>query len=272
MNSAASLSSSKAKEHLMKLDTHMAELKKAREYEVSVFNQLEDGMHENNLMDMLHRLREDSEIVHSDANSKLRDAMKRWSSVKTQSVPRKVAEYEDESEPVLYGMNSNGKQLMPSLAPASLEMNMDPSKLVKNTAMKFNNVGQLAFGVVHGAASVVQVAASEVGTLATQSASMASKGANTAVSKAAKSANNLLGIDQAGSESPAVGHSHHSSSSSSGSNSSSNKHSSVKSGFAKFNPIDNLMDGLDSMSNGSSHPPPAKKSTMGTIFNSMDAF
>jgi len=265
MNSAASISSSKAKEHLMKLDTLMSELKKVRDYEVAVFNQLEDGMHENNLMDMLHRLREDSEIVHSDTSSKLRDAMKRWSSVKTQSVPRKVVEYEDENES-LYGTN-NGKQLIPSLAPASLgEINMDPSKLVKNTAMKFNNVGQLAFGVVHGAASVVQVAASEVGTLATHSASMASKGANTAVSKATKSANNLLGIDQPGSESPAV--SHHGSNT----NSSSVKHQ--KSGFAKFNPIDSIMDGIDSMSNSSSHsqPAPVKKSTMGTIFNSLDAF
>eukprot|EP01036_Dinobryon_divergens_P030405 gene30405-39647_t len=248
MNSAANISSAKAKEHLLELDKLSTDLKKARDQEINTFNHLEDGMHENNLMDMLHRLREDSEVLHSDANSKVRDSIKRWSTVKTLSVPRKVVEYQEETEYLKPGSISIGP---PPIA------DIDPTKLIKKTGTKMNSMGQqLAFGVVN----VVQVATSEVGSVAFQSAmgvkNIASIGANSAA-KAAKSA---LGTDSdppPSAPSPQVKH---------------GKGATPQSkGNSKFNPLDSIKDGFDSIT-GNNHPPPpppAKKSA--GKFNPLDS-
>jgi hypothetical protein len=36
------------------------------------------------------------EVIHSDANSKIRDSLKRWNTVKSQSSPRPVTEYTED--------------------------------------------------------------------------------------------------------------------------------------------------------------------------------
>lgn len=249
MNSAANISSVKAKEHLLELDKLSTDLKKARDQELNTFNHLEDGMHENNLMDMLHRLREDSEVLHSDANNKVRDSIKRWSSVKTLSVQRKIVEYKEETEYLKPGSISIGP---PPIA------DIDPTKLVKRAGTKMNNMGQqLAFGVVN----VVQVATSEVGSVAFQSAmgvkNIASIGANSAA-KAAKSA---LGTDSEppppSAPSPQVKH---------------GKGTTPQSKGSKFNPLDSIKDGFDSITGNNQPPPPPpppKKSN--GMFNPLDS-
>lgn len=97
MNSSAEVSMVRAKEMLVALDLLGKELVEARENEVKDFNDLEDAMTMLNQADVLNRLREDSEIVHSDTSCKIRDATKRWSTVKAQSAPRPVVEYTEET-------------------------------------------------------------------------------------------------------------------------------------------------------------------------------
>ena len=243
MNSAANIASTEAKEHLLELDKLSTDLKKARDQEVNTFNQLEDGMHENNLMDMLHRLREDSEVVHSDASSKVRDSIKRWSSVKTQSVQRKVVEYEEEMDFLKSSI---------SIGPPPIA-DIDPTKIFKKTGNKMNSMGQqLAYGVVN----VVQVATSEVGSVAAQSA----RGVKSIASDAAKAAKSALGTDAeqpSSAASPQVRQ---------------GKGTTPQSkGVSKFNPLDSIKDGFDSIT-GNNHPPPPppKKSSTG-MFNPLDS-
>jgi hypothetical protein len=124
MNSAAAISAEQAKVNLDSLDNLTKILKKSRDVEVNQFNEMEEKMVEYVLMDVLHRLREDSEVIHSDASSKLRDSIKRWESVKKQSQPRKVAEYIEEPEPTMIAV--------PGMENMKVKVNMNPAGLNGN--------------------------------------------------------------------------------------------------------------------------------------------
>ena len=133
MNSAAFVSMKKSKESMAALESLATDLKNARDSEISAFNEMESKMQESNLMDVLHRLREDSEVVHSEASCKLRDAIKRWATVKKQSSPRAVAEYREESAlafqtPVGLGSGES----------------MDPDKLIRDAGTKIGHMGMIA--------------------------------------------------------------------------------------------------------------------------------
>ena len=111
MNSVASVSMKKSRESLTTLDALSKDLKSARDIEVSMFTEMESKMQESNLLDLLHRLREDSEVVHSDSGSKLRDGTKRWTSVKNQSAPRPVAEYSEDAVIRAPSITTHGPEL-----------------------------------------------------------------------------------------------------------------------------------------------------------------
>ena len=60
------------------------------------------------------------EVIHSDANSKIRDSLKRWNTVKAQSSPRPVVEYTEEL----------------------VRMPSSSSEMVQNVGQTVSNVGQ----------------------------------------------------------------------------------------------------------------------------------
>jgi hypothetical protein len=97
MNSAAAISSTQAKDNLKNLESLGKLLKKSRDLEIAQFQQLEEAMAEHNLLEDLARLRESCVMTYTEASVKVKDATKRWTVVKNQSVPRKVAEYDDSS-------------------------------------------------------------------------------------------------------------------------------------------------------------------------------
>ena len=132
MNSAAYVSMKKSKEALEQLEKLSSDLKSARDSEVASFNEMEVKMQESGLMDVLHRLREDSEAIHGDAASKLRDGIKRWNLVKKQSSPRPVAEYKEESVPSFQPSTSNA------------DLSIDPEKLLRDTGTKIGQIGKMA--------------------------------------------------------------------------------------------------------------------------------
>eukprot|EP01039_Chlorochromonas_danica_P008756 gene8757-9655_t len=140
MNSAAAIALSQSRENLDNLDKLAVLLKKTRDQEMNGFRSLEDGMHLYNLMDLLDRLREDSDIYYSDANSKLRDATKRWTSIKNQSQPRKVAEYVEETQE---------QQLLKPLPGIPINPDLDPQKIFQQTGKKISTVGKFAKGMVN---------------------------------------------------------------------------------------------------------------------------
>lgn len=150
MNSAAAISAEQAKVNLEALDNLAKILKKSREAEVNQFNELEEKMAEFVLMDVLHRLREDSEVIHSDANSKLRDSIKRWEAVKKQSQPRKVAEYIEEPEPTMIAVpGMENMKMKVNLNPAGLNGNdistaVDPREIFKHGKMASMQVKNFA--------------------------------------------------------------------------------------------------------------------------------
>eukprot|EP00599_Poterioochromonas_sp_BG-1_P012672 CAMPEP_0173154252 /NCGR_PEP_ID=MMETSP1105-20130129/13368_1 /TAXON_ID=2985 /ORGANISM="Ochromonas sp., Strain BG-1" /LENGTH=229 /DNA_ID=CAMNT_0014070389 /DNA_START=449 /DNA_END=1138 /DNA_ORIENTATION=+ len=141
MNSAAAISATEAKEQLDVLDNLSKTLKKSRESEINQFNSMEEQMHELTIIDVLSRLREDSEVIHSDANSKIRDSIKRWTAIKNKSNQRKVAEYTEEGvssfNPV--SINAQGININSSNLPIKP---IDPRKLARSTTEKFNEFGK----------------------------------------------------------------------------------------------------------------------------------
>lgn len=129
MNSAASVSMKKAKESLAAIEALVKNLKDIREAELAAFDDMEPRIRESGLTEMLARLKEDSEIVYSDANLKLRDGAKRWTQVKGGSMPRAVAEYkEDTFIPTGGGLSD----------PITLPT-MDPEKLFRGTGKNIKN-------------------------------------------------------------------------------------------------------------------------------------
>lgn len=65
-------------------------------------------MQQNGTINFFNKLREDIDINHQDASSKLRDATKRWNNIKQQSNPHPVIEYREETTTdALFGGSSN---------------------------------------------------------------------------------------------------------------------------------------------------------------------
>ena len=95
MNTAASVSMKKSKESVGALENLKKSLEEIRLQELAAFDEMESRMRESGLMDLLARLKEDSETVFSDSNSKLRDGLKRWAQVRGLSVAKPVAEYKE---------------------------------------------------------------------------------------------------------------------------------------------------------------------------------
>lgn len=137
MNSAAAIALTQAKDNLDSLEKLATLLKKIRDQEVGTFKKIEDDMHAHNLMELLDRLREDSDVLYSDANSKLRDALKRWTTIKNQSNPRKVAEYVEEVDQSLM------RPPIPGINP-----DVDPQKLFQQAGKKVQAVTKIAKGAM----------------------------------------------------------------------------------------------------------------------------
>lgn len=97
MNTAAMVSMKKARDSLNALEVLAKELKSIRDTELAAFVDLEPKMKVADSMDLLHRLKEDSEVIHNDANSKIRDSIKKWTAIKNQSNARPVSEFREEA-------------------------------------------------------------------------------------------------------------------------------------------------------------------------------
>ena len=183
MNSAAAIALAQAKENLNTLDTLQTALKKARDIEVTTFNSMEEPMHEAGLMEVLHRLREDSEVSHSDAASKLRDAIKRWTSIKGQSNPRKVAEYEEEDSSQV----RNVTNVLPG----------EPAKALKKAKQDIGNAGKEVVSSVTGTANLVK---NDLKNLVSSGANLATTGVQNIKNvgtKAAEGTKKALGLEEA---------------------------------------------------------------------------
>lgn len=196
MNSAASVSMKKSKENLTALEALANDLKEIRNTEVTMFNEMESKMQESNLMDVLHRLREDSEVVHSDSASKLRDGIKRWTAVKKQSAPRPVAEYSDDTirAPVSASVN------VAELPTINIEnfIRETGTKIGHTSMMAVNMPGKAAVGGVKAAIGVVNMGVTGVVKGSKDAVNGISNGANMVV-KAGKTAvqpvEKLFGIE-----------------------------------------------------------------------------
>lgn len=180
MNSAAGVSLSKSKEAVDDLERLNKELKNARTSQVAEFQSLEDRMQANNILDMLYRLREDMEIVNSDAGSKIRDALKRWNLVKSQSTQRPVAEYSEESESSL-----------PGLSGLPLSLPGPSGKGLAEVGQSFRNVGSDIKGVAHDIKSDFK----NFGNAITGVGKMATGAVTSSAAKTKKKATELLGLD-----------------------------------------------------------------------------
>jgi hypothetical protein len=144
MNSAAAISASEGREQLEMLENLLKTLKKSRDSEVSQFNSMEEQMNELTIIDVLSRLREGSEIIYSDANSKIRDCIKRWQNIKNKSTQRKVAEFTEEAHSSDRGSSSFNPVSIGN--PASLISNpnvkpIDPRKITRGATEKFKEIG-----------------------------------------------------------------------------------------------------------------------------------
>lgn len=129
MNSAAAISLTQAKDNLKNLESLTKLLKKSRDLELAQFSQMEEQLLEYNLQDELARAREECEIMHSEASVKLKDATKRWTAVKNQSVPRKVVEYDDVA-PSSSGAVGAGVANMLNVKPMK-PSDIDPTQIFK---------------------------------------------------------------------------------------------------------------------------------------------
>lgn len=166
MNSAAAISLTSAKDNLKNLDSLMKLMQKTRDLELAQFNQMEEVMIEIGLQEELARLREECEILHTEAAIRLKDATKRWSAVKTQSVPRKVVEYDDEGSSMHGGattgvggaVNAVTRDIATALnvkpLPPMKPVDLDPTGLFKKFA---DGAKDAAAKVKDGAQKVFQI-------------------------------------------------------------------------------------------------------------------
>jgi hypothetical protein len=179
MNSAAAIAATQARENLQALDSLQKLLKKSRDIEVNQFNSMEVEMNELNIIDILSRLREDSEILHSDASSKLRDAVKRWTSIKNQAVPRKVAEYKE--DPSEFSMPTPMGGVVVPVNP-----DLNPQKIFQDTGNKIKVVGKFAEKITKEAVTGVNGVVGEVKSFAQNSANEVKTNAERAAKKVGK--------------------------------------------------------------------------------------
>ncbi len=231
MNSAAAIALTEAKASLNRLEDLQKALKKARDIEVSTFNDMEERMHDHGLMEALHRLREDSEVSNSDAGSKLRDAVKRWTGIKAQSNARKVAEYVEETE-----FSRGVSNVLPG--------DLNPTKFVGDAKKNIGNAGKNA---VNSATGVVNTAKNDFQQLLGSGANLANTGVMNVKNmgtKAVKGAEGLLGIHNE--PTPPI--------------------PPPKTGLAKYNPIDAIMGNGDS-DHSSSTKKKGKKKAGGGVFD-----
>ncbi|RYH24561.1 hypothetical protein EON65_16695 [archaeon] len=156
MNSAAAIALSQAKENLAALDKLVTLLKKIREQQTSTLQSIEDDIQNYNLGDLSSKCRENADIHYSDCNSKLRDATKRWTSIRNQSNPRKVAEYVEESA------ESNMTTLMKPLPGINPDIDAQAQRIFHDAGKKILTMGKVAEKFTKGAAGVVNTAASEI--------------------------------------------------------------------------------------------------------------
>ena len=194
MNSAAAIALSKAKDSLYSLDDLTKILKRYRDDELSSFNTLEDEINNKEFRNDLHRLREDSEIVYNDASSKMRDALKRWQSVKKESFSRPVASLE---EPNTNNQSNNGL------------ISPDPSKIGKNVAKFAGKSGEVVGDVANGVTDAFRTVAGDFTQLTGAGFNIASSGASNVmnagvgvVNMPAKMAKGILGFEDKQPEQP----------------------------------------------------------------------
>jgi hypothetical protein len=166
MNSAAAISLTSAKENLKNLESLSKLLHKTRELEVAQFNQMEEMMLQLNLQDDLARMREECDVLFTEATIRLKDATKRWTAVKSQSIPRKVVEYDDEGSSMTTGattgvggaMNAVTRDIASALnvkpLPPMKPVDLDPSGLFKKIA---DGAKDAAAKVKDGAHKVFQI-------------------------------------------------------------------------------------------------------------------
>lgn len=206
MNSAALISLNKSKTSLYATDDIQQYLKRERDAEVELFTALEDEMHDEASVQILHRLREESEIVFNDANNKLREAGKRWNNVKGQSHPRPVAVIE---EPL----------------PAPPTTGFPPAQSLATTGKEIGNIGKkaanegkkIATDAASGVKDMVQFVTADVGKGVVTGVTDAAKGfgsgakniattalnvGNIAAQLPGKAAKEFLGLDEPPSPSP----------------------------------------------------------------------
>lgn len=166
MNSAAAISLTSAKDTLKNLDSLSKLMQKTRDLEVAQFSQMEESIVALGLQEELARLREECDMLHTEALIRVKDATKRWSAVKTQSVPRKVVEYDDEGSSahggqgngVVGGVNAVTRDIATALnvkpLPPMKPVDLDPSGLFKKIA---DGAKDAAAKVKDGANKVFQI-------------------------------------------------------------------------------------------------------------------
>jgi hypothetical protein len=98
MNSAAELSLKKSRDNLRTLDSLNSQLKSAWDAEVAAFCAIEARIDDRILIDNLHTLVMESEDIHFNAISKIKEGMKAWTTIKCQSNCRPVIVYTEDYE------------------------------------------------------------------------------------------------------------------------------------------------------------------------------
>jgi hypothetical protein len=180
MNSSAAVSMGKAREALVTLEALSSELKSIKMDQVQRFSEQEDKLASYNMMGKLHKLRDEIELVHSDTNSKIRDSMKRWNIVKSQSAPRPVVEYTDDgasghNTPIRDNINN----IITTTPETTKNMFFDTGK---NLEQKFINLGkdfkQLGAITVKGGGAVVSGTVNGLGNVVDNGVGLVSTGAS----------------------------------------------------------------------------------------------
>jgi hypothetical protein len=131
MNSAVGIAAAKANEFAESNEVELntcarisGDLLVARDKRIKSISDLENRALNLQLDDLIARIKEDGERRHNDALGKLREAVKRWKVVKTQSVYRNVAVYEEDdsssatADPMKV-LNKTGKQMGDGLKKAA---------------------------------------------------------------------------------------------------------------------------------------------------------
>ena len=90
LNSAVKIAFNKATENLRTLNSLDQQLLRAWNTGVALFCAIEGRVSDRNLIDILHTLVRESEDIHNTTNSRIKGAIKNWTSVKCRSVQRPI--------------------------------------------------------------------------------------------------------------------------------------------------------------------------------------